>query len=205
MLDHVVLAAPDLDRAVAEFAARTGVEPARGGSHSGLGTANYLVGLGAAAYLEIIGPDAGQPAPAHERWFLVDRLHLPRIVTWALRVPDLDTAVAAARARGYDPGDPRAMSRESLTGDLLQWRLTPPRPEYESGLVPFLIDWGATEHPTARSLPRVEPGSFTATHPDPARIGRMLTALGASLRIDAGDTAALILTVETPRGEVVLS
>ena len=33
----------------------------------------------------------------------------------------------------------------------------------------------------------------------------MLTAVGATLRVDAGDRAALILTIETPRGEVVLS
>jgi hypothetical protein len=205
MLDHVVLAAPDLGRAVAEFATRTGVEPTRGGSHPGLGTANHLISLGANAYLEIIGPDPDQPAPAHERWFLLDRLRAPRLVTWALRTHDLDAAVAAARASGYDPGVPRVMSRESSTGELLEWRLTPPRPEYEFGLVPFLIDWGTTEHPTSRSLPRVELSSLSATHPDPERVGAMLAAVGGSVRIDAGDHAALILTIETPRGEVVLS
>ena len=169
MLDHVVLSAPDLRRAVADFAARTGIEPTRGGSHPGLGTANFLVGLGADAYLEIIGPDPGQPTPTTRRPFLVDQLRTPRVVTWAVRTGDLDAAVSAARDRGYDPGVPRAMSRESPTGDLLRWRLTPPRPDYEAGLVPFLIDWGATEHPTARSLPRVS--LRAGPRPTPTRSG----------------------------------
>ncbi len=41
------------------------------------------------------------------------------------------------------------MQRRTDDGALLQWRLTPPR----SGVMPFLIEWGATVHPTA-SLPQ---------------------------------------------------
>jgi Glyoxalase-like domain len=204
MLDHVVFAAPDLGRAVAQFAERTGIAPARGGSHPGLGTANYLVGLGGEAYLEIIGPDPHQPAPPHERPFLVDQLGAPRIVTWAVRTHDLDAAVSSARHHGYDPGAPRAMSRESPTGEVLRWRLTPPRPDAEHGLLPFLIDWGATGHPTTRSLPSAELTGWTGTHPEPGRVGPALTALGADLRVDVG-AATLILTIEAPGGEVVLS
>lgn len=63
-LDHLALAGPDLDLLVAEFAERSGVTPVRGGSHTGLGTANFLVGLGGGAHLEFIRPDPGQPEPA---------------------------------------------------------------------------------------------------------------------------------------------
>ncbi|MFD8740899.1 VOC family protein, partial [Streptomyces sp. NPDC059618] len=43
--DHIVLATPDLAATVAEFTRRTGVVPAPGGVHVGLGTRNHLVGL----------------------------------------------------------------------------------------------------------------------------------------------------------------
>jgi len=47
MIDHVVLAVPDLADGVAGFQRLTGVRPVMGGSHINLGTANYLVGLAA--------------------------------------------------------------------------------------------------------------------------------------------------------------
>ncbi len=66
----------------------------RGGSHEGMGTVNFLIGLGAGAYLEIIGPDPDQPQPVGGRWFGIDRL-TPLIVTWAIRTADIDGSVAA--------------------------------------------------------------------------------------------------------------
>jgi hypothetical protein len=157
LIDHLVLAAPDLAAAVAAFAEHTGIEPAPGGSHVGLGTANHLVGLGGAGgYLEIIGPDPDQPEPAQPRPFGIDELTAPRLVTWAVRTDELDTLLAEARDGGYDPGAALAMSRRAPDGTLLEWRLTPPRFDYGDGLVPFLIDWGATPHPTSRDLPRAE-------------------------------------------------
>jgi hypothetical protein len=50
MIDHVVLAVPNLAEGVAEFRRPVGVTPVMGGSHTNLGTANYLVGLGGATY-----------------------------------------------------------------------------------------------------------------------------------------------------------
>ena len=41
-------------------------------------------------YLEIIGPDPDQPQPVGGRWFGIDRLTAPRIVTWAIRTADID-------------------------------------------------------------------------------------------------------------------
>jgi hypothetical protein len=203
-LDHLVLAGPDLAGAVAWFAELTGVEPVPGGSHVGLGTANYLVGLGGRAYLEIIGPDPEQPEPARPRPFGIDDLAAPRIVTWALATADLDALITRARDAGYDPGPATAMSRRTPDGELLEWQLTAVRFDYGDGLVPFLIDWGATPHPTRRGLPEAPLLEFTGRHPDPSSVRPGLTAVGADLRLDLGELAALTAVVRGADGPVTL-
>ncbi|MDH6453764.1 hypothetical protein RKD27_002067 [Streptomyces sp. SAI-126] len=200
-LDHLVLATPDLAATVADFARRTGVHPAPGGVHVGLGTRNHLVSLGGAAYLEIIGPDPEQPEPMGPRPFDVDTLAAARTVTWAIAPPDLDAAVATARARGYDPGEIRPMSRRRPDGTLLEWRLTDGETQHPSGLVPFLIDWGASPHPTASGLPTTALLSLTATAPAPHEIQPLLTALDTELPLAEGPVG-LSFTVDGPRGPV---
>jgi hypothetical protein len=203
-LDHLVLAAPDLVAAVRSFAERTGVRPVPGGSHVGLGTANYLVDLGGGGYLEIIGPDPDQPPPTTPRPFGIDDLSVARLVTWAVRTTDLDTLVAEARAAGYDPGESRAMSRRNADGELLEWRLTAPRFEYGDGLVPFLIDWGDTPHPTTRRMPRIALRELRATHPDPASVRPALAALRVDLHLDIGERAELRAVLDGAAGPVTL-
>ncbi len=202
-LDHLVYAVPDLESAVADFEATTGLRPVRGGSHAGRGTANYLVGLGA-AYLEIIGPDPAQPDHIGPRPFGVEVDAEPRLVTWAVRTTDIDAAVADARRAGFDPGAVAAMSRRTPSGELLEWRLTDTDTQRLDGLIPFLIDWGATTHPTSGDLPQAELTDFRATHPDPPEVRRVLGLLGADLPVDAAHDATLRAVLQTPRGERTL-
>jgi hypothetical protein len=200
-LDHLVFATPDLAATVAEFTRRTGVAPAGGGVHVGLGTRNYLVSLGGSRYLEILGPDPERPEPADPRPFGVDGLAAARTVTWAISPPDLDAAVAAARATGYDPGPVRAMSRRRPDGTLLEWRLTDGDTAHPSGLVPFLIDWGSSAHPTASDLPATPLLALSASAPDPDEIRPLLSAVGAELILTEGPVG-ISFTVDTPHGPV---
>ncbi|MEU2711666.1 VOC family protein [Streptomyces sp. NPDC007205] len=201
LLDHLVLATPDVAATVADFARRTGVTPVPGGVHPGLGTRNHLVGLGGRSYLEILGPDPGQPEPAGPRPFGVDRLAGPRTLTWAISPPDLDTAITAARVRGHDPGPVRPMSRRTPDGTVLRWRLTDGGHAHPSGLVPFLIDWGDSRHPAATGLPVTPLLGVSATAPDPQEVRGALAALGTGLALAAGP-ATLSFTVDTPNGPV---
>ncbi|MFC5213396.1 VOC family protein [Streptomyces coerulescens] len=201
LLDHLVLATPDLAATVADFTRRTGVAPAPGGVHVGLGTRNYLVSLGGVRYLEIIGPDPEQSAPGEPRPFTVDGLTVARTVTWAISPPDLDAAIAAARARGYDPGPAQSMSRRKPDGTLLRWRLTDGDDAHPSGVVPFLIDWSATVHPTASGLPCTPLLALTASAPEPDEIRPLLAALGTDLDLTTGPVG-ISFTVDTPLGAV---
>jgi hypothetical protein len=203
-LDHLVLATPDLAATVADFTRRTGVPPAPGGAHVGLGTRNFLVSLGGSSYLEIIGPDPEQTEPDGPRPFAVDDLAVARTVTWAVSPPDLDAAVTSARARGYDPGDIRPMSRRRPDGTLLRWRLTDGDTQHPSGLVPFLIDWGSAVHPSASGLPVTPLLRLSASAPDPAELRPLLAAVDAELPLTEGPVA-LTFTVDTPRGPVTFS
>ncbi|WP_317446071.1 VOC family protein [Streptomyces collinus] len=201
LLDHLVLATPELDATVVEFEQRTGVTPAPGGVHVGLGTRNYLVSLGGRSYLEIIGPDPEQPEPVELRPFGVDRLAGPRTVTWAISPPDLDATVTGARGHGHDPGPVHPMSRRTPDGTLLRWRLTDSGTALHGGLVPFLIDWGDSVHPTGSGLPVTPLLEVTATAPDPDQVRLALAALGTELALAEGPFA-LSFTVGTPRGPV---
>jgi hypothetical protein len=202
--DHVVYGVADLDAAMDELAERLGVRPAPGGRHVGRGTHNALLGLGDGAYLEVIAADPEQaPAPGPMA-FALDRLRLPRLVGWACRTADLDQQVAAARERGHDPGEVRPMSRRRPDGSLLEWRLTRHDPDPDRLVVPFLIDWGSSPHPSESAPAGVRLVELRAEHPDPAAMREVLAALGARLPVDEGPEPALVATLDTPRGRVVL-
>ena len=202
-LDHLVYAVPDLLAGVAAFAGRTGITPVAGGSHPG-GTANYLVGFGPGAYLEIIGPDPDAAPGPRPRAFGLETLSEPRLAAWAVRPDDIDASVRQGREQGYDPGDVQPLSRRTPAGTLLEWRLTRREDPAAIRPVPFLIDWGATGHPAASDLPQLGLTSFIAVHPDPDALRRDLAALGAALDVAEGPETALQAVLDTPLGPVTL-
>jgi hypothetical protein len=199
-IDHLVYATQDLAAAGADLAARFGVRPAAGGRHTGRGTHNALAALGGSMYLEVIAPDPTQlaPTPPAARPFGLDEVGPDRLIGWALRCEDLDAAVARARARGYDPGDPIGMERVAPNGNKLSWRLT--TNAVPGSPVPFLIDWGETPHPSASAPPGLVLTTFRIEHPRPDELVRILDALGADVRVDAGPAVALLADLEGPAG-----
>lgn len=206
MIDHLVYAAPDLAAAVADLNRRFGVSLAAGGQHLGLGTRNYLAGLGNGAYLEVIGPDPDQPDPDGDRPFAVDHLSEPRLLTWAARVDDLDQAVRAARRRGVDPGPITTMSRRREDGTALHWRLAvpPDAPDF-GGLLPFLIDWGSSPNPADAATRGIDLVSLTGVHPDVGKVEQRLALLGLDdIALREAPQPALRAVLRTPAGEVEL-
>lgn len=223
-LDHLVVAARNLEEGVRFIADALGVEPAGGGKHTAMGTHNRLLGLWGGAYLEVIAiePDAkrerarsGEAAPSSQpRWFALDdpamraRLELgPYLAHWAARVArpkDLARWQAQYPAR-IPPVMP--MARGDLT-----WRLTVPAdgsfPSWQGagdGIVPTLIQWDTTAHPGTR-LPETGLALKTlkARHPRASEVRAQLEWLGAAHLIEleyaADGAAALTAEIETPAG-----
>ena len=205
MIDHLVLATPDVAATAAQVRADWGIEVVAGGSHTGRGTRNELTGLGGASYLEIVGPDDGQPDPPFPRPFGVDGLTAPALVAWCARpTRPLADVVAAIAALGVDVGEIAEMSRLRPDGVELKWQLTFPLlgPPHV-GTLPFLIDWLDSPHPT-ESLPHEASLTFLhLTHPDADLLRAVLAEVGTSdvVTVESGE-AELHADIWTPRGVV---
>ena len=194
-IDHLVYSTSDLEKSVVGLETRLGVRPALGGQHPGRGTHNALLALSDRSYLEVIGPDATQAETVRPRWFQIDRLYGPRLVTWAVKEADLNELRAKAKACGIYLGPVVSGTRQRSDGSCLRWRFTDPATVVADGIVPFFIDWGDRPHP-ADSAPRgpvLE--SLRAEHPEPSVVMRALSAVGIDLPVESGPRPALIATL----------
>ncbi len=203
-LDHLVFAVPDLESSVEAFSERLGAAPAFGGRHESVGTHNAILPVQGGSYVELMAPDPSNPDPPLGLPFGLATLTEPRLVTWAVRTQDIGAAVQRARTAGCDPGVVVDLARDTPEGDRLTWRLTVRREALAAGLVPFLIDWGSTPHPsgTSEALCRVE--GFGAEHPDPESVRVLLRALDVSLDVEQGLQPRLRATVVGPGGSIEL-
>lgn len=227
-LDHLVYATPDLDASVTSLAERFGAEPVPGGAHPGWGTRNALIGMGIGVYLEIIGPDPSQPDPKRPRPFLIDDLAEARLLTWAFRHPDpeslrdrldavqTDTRDAESRNTPGDHkvrlGSVRAMSRARPDGSTLRWRLSDPTALPAGGVVPFVIDWGTTPHPSSSLPNQCKLIQLVAGHPDPVKLRPVLDVFRpllddphVEILLVAAAEPEIRARLQTPNGEIDLS
>ena len=169
-----------------------------------MGTRNALVGLGS-AYLELIGPDPDQEQPARPRPFGIDDLpeQSIRLVTFALSVDDLGSALAALAEHDVAFSAPAPMSRTKPDGSVLSWQLA--FPDGFHGVMPFLIEWGSgVEHPAAGLPPGCTLDAINGRHPDGERLSSALEAVDAPYRVEVTNRPGLSAVVSTPQGTVEL-
>lgn len=204
-LDHIVLATPELGPTVEWLAETLGLRPAAGGQHPGLGTRNFLLSLGPGHYLEVIGPDPEQPRPPGPRRFGIDLLDAPRVMAWVATTPlPLEEAVNRAARLGHDLGGVHAASRATPDGRVLRWRATAMHASAPL-VIPPLIDWGETTHPSSTAPAGASLVAFQAAHPDPDHVLGVLDALGLELEVTAGAEPRLTAHIAAPGGTLQLS
>jgi hypothetical protein len=205
VIDHLVYGTPDLPATVRELSERFGFPLSEGGQHLGSGTRNFLADLGEGRYLEVVGPDWEQPHHEGPRMFPVDSLGRARLLTWAARVGDLDRAVRTAADAGVPVGEIRSMRRASADAAPISWRMTPPLAVAEChGLVPFLVQWTDSAHPSDRAARGAHLAELHGFTPEVAAVQERLAAVGAHLDLTESDRWGLRAVLETPRGHVVL-
>lgn len=203
-VDHLIWAARDLESGIAEVEVRLGVRATPGGRHLGRGTRNALLGLGEGVYLEILAPDPSQPASGGPLWLGVDPVKPSRLSAWAAKSPDVAGAVTAAARAGVRLGAAIRGGREAPGGTRLAWTVSDPGAVVGAGLIPFLIDWGGTPHPSAGAPRGARLLGLAAEHPDAASVRAQLNALGIDMDVRVAAAPALIATVACARGEVEL-
>ena len=205
VLDHLILAAADLDAGMKWFEARTGVRPAMGGTHPGRGTRNALVALTGRQYLEILAPDPAQPADLTTQ---LRSLSAPRLVGWAAANSDLEGYAKRMRPMGHEPTAVRPGSRARPDGRVLKWTTIGFKSEYASGGVdpiPFVIDWAAdSAHPSSDSPKGCELTSVEFEHPNAEGLTDALGRLEIAAVVKQADAAAIVATLKTPKGSVVI-
>ncbi len=208
-VDHLVVAAPNLQTGTAYIEELVGMRAAPGGPHPGLGTRNTLLSLGDAVYLEIIAPDPEQPEPANPRPMGIDDLNAPKLATFAIHASDSETitdVVNAMRGCGEDLSEVISMSRVKPDGEEIHWSLTPSNAglTQDAGLVPFVIEWGDTAHPATVTPTGCQLVSMSVTHPNPDRFRKLYNTIGINVEVAAGNDISLEAVLDTPNGQITL-
>jgi len=210
-LDHIVVAARDLEQGAEYLRDVLGVEIPAGGKHQSMATHNLVMQLGNDAYLEVIAIDPDGETPRHPRWFALDTPHMraaisekPRLITWVINTTDLQTLAADA---GYDIGQPTALSRDALS-----WEIALPDDGrlLAGGMLPYCIQWHSSPHPSQNM---VDTGcllqGLNIHHNRPRWLGDRLDAIEASHLVDVeplpdSETPWLEACIDTPNGRVNL-
>jgi len=200
-LDHVVVGVPDLEAGIAWWTEQSGVGPAVGGPHEGLGTRNALASLGDSLYLEIMSVDPDQSATSPAREWLA-RLDRPRPFGWCFRCDDAETTHAALGAADV-PAARIPMRRTRPDGEEIAWDLVLPAHDF-GPVVPFLIDWGTTPSPARGAPTGCRLLAASPRHPDPEKVQALFDAMGLAERVEQGTRSGPLLRFETPRGQLTI-
>ncbi len=208
-LDHLVIAAKDLDEGSAFVQDLLGVPLEPGGKHTAMGTHNRLLNLGEGVYLEVIATDPDAPAPHRPRWFGMDSREVqerveqgPTLLHWVARAKGVSLKDSDISKDTF--GHVTPMQR----GDL-SWLITIPDDGHlpADGVLPTLIDWGGALHPTTKLPDRgLKLMKLRGVHPEPEKIEGMLEDLGLQevIELERGEVG-LGAEVETPNSVVTLT
>ena len=100
-------------------------------------------------------------------------------------------------------GPVRRMSRSRPDGSTLRWRLSDPLALPDGGVIPFVIDWGTTPHPSTDLPNQCKMLELVVSHPAADRLRPALETSDVS--IVAAPEPGIRARLQTPNGEINLS
>lgn len=205
-VDHLLLGVSDLNYGIQWVEDRAGIKAVVGGVHPGMGTRNALLSLGGKRYLEIIAPDPAQDTFA----FPIDvrKFTEPKLITWASSTSDIDQLAKRAITEGFQAFGPTDGSRNRPDGKTLHWKTLFLQTDFMDGSVnpfPFFIQWAADSlHPSQDSPPGCELKTLVMEHPRPDELKASLEKLWITAEVRKAETARLLATIRTPKGDLIL-
>lgn len=196
-LDHLVIAAADLEEGARWIEERIGVSLDAGGRHDTFGTHNRLLSLGPDSYLEVIAVDPDAPPPGRPKWFELDTSAMrerlaagPALIHWVVRVGSVD-----------EIADPLELSR----GDN-RWVIGVSRDGRMplGGLAPSHILWRTPPPSTLLPDKGIRLESLVVATREPELVRNLIRDVGGPVSVTAGSDV-LSATLTTPHGHAVLA
>jgi len=205
-LDHVVLAAADLDTAIAEFEQKTGVKPVKTGFINGLGITKARVAFEGSSFLEIIAPDPERQGPIGALLQQsADQLGNGLILFhWAIRLSTAQKLSSEVQApkMGYTP-DFLTMKGPCNDGSIKKWDMLYLYGHALGGVCPFFINWDEFDHPceTMPIVGRLLDVKVSAPKDD--KIHKLLAHTGSTgFSREENSAAGFEVKFDSPKGEV---
>eukprot|EP00980_Cylindrotheca_fusiformis_P029405 scaffold23471_cov141-Cylindrotheca_fusiformis.AAC.2 len=205
MLDHVIMAAPNLEEAMDVFEGMSGVKPIVVGPLQGLGVRTAHVGLDRNRYIEIIAPDNDCPTPLGAELGSLP----PGILTpyhYAIRSTETSRFIEGYiyDVLGWDP-DHIVMVQGLEDGTIRQWDLLTMYGHDVGGAAPMYVRYtDETQHPSTVVASNLTLQSCTVRAREEHLVHKLITDVGG-INVEYADDHALEFTFDTPKGPLTLS
>lgn len=204
-VDHIVFCSPTLESGIDYILDRTGIQATYGGRHLTKGTHNAIFKIGSHAYFEILAPDPENKDISAPRWMGIDLIHEPCITRWAIKSSSIEKEATILANYKADYGEVQSGSRALKDGSTLSWQLTDPLTKPAIELVPFLLDWQDSIHPSASLSDSCKLEAIRLEHPNLEIAKKAISALDLDLQIKTSDQARIIISLDTPKGLIEIS
>ena len=200
-IDHVILGAADLERAIDAFERLTGVRPVHGGKHP-IGTHNALASLGEQVYLEIIAVQPGAAPPSD--FPDLRNFANPTPIGWAVAGEAEGELRKKLTDGGFQLTPSMAGSRTTPSGATLRWStfgLEQPVTD-----APFFIDWAPeVAHPSATSPKGCTLKRLTILGPHTEALDDLVKAVGLPVQVSKSSREGMRLELGCPKGPVLFA
>lgn len=202
-IDHIVLAAPDLELAIEEFEAMTGVAPVHAHSVKGLGIKCAHVSFNDSSYIEIIAPDHDGEAGVIGKLLMQRKLKKLTPFHFAIRSSRLSSLKKEVAAFGYTPDHITLFSGKE-DGMPHNWETMYLYGHKIGGSCPFFIQWDDESIHPCISIPVI--GKLRKFHiraPEDDPIHQLMKHVAVEgVHVEIGDKPRMSFQFTSPNGVV---